>query len=408
MLSIAKSAYFHLAVRGKLKADAPSADPQRTGKAFAVGPNMLVTSQHNLGSPDDWEKKKDPSIPVEITRALQPLDREIVLNRNSAEPSISGLTNPTVLPTPAYTIDAAGLLLPNLNLKTYFQLSFCPIQTDGSYYAIMTSGDSKSASSVDNPVVAKLKAVGYKPEEFGGLYEFSAEEPILFAKDRNGHDGSPILAGDGSVVAIVSAVNLETGGRYRILATPVQPFFSVASSILSRTIDESSVSENANEPLKCSLSEAVDRIEKEVAAHAVWSLKVSREENGAPKDEIYFSYESISDKPNIDHIDVYFNFVGENRLEGGVRNRNELVTIPVPADANSKKYFTLTPTVDDDHRFATSKIVRLGREVIESQFAQEGFGGYIEYVELTIYPFLKNKRQLNKRVLQFNWTEVPK
>ncbi|MGO6667043.1 hypothetical protein [Rhizobium ruizarguesonis] len=388
----AKAAYFHISVKGTL---ADGEVGQREGKAFAVGPNLLVTSQHLVGGSSEW--KPATGIVVEVARAMHAVDRGITLRRVEGPPT--KIENPNVLAAADLIGDAAGISVPAVKLDTRFRLSMCDIVQGHRYASIMTSADDPSdPSSIELPLLVELNAAGYQPAKYGPLYIFDLVDNPSFSGEPNGHDGSPILDEDGSVVAVVSAVTAKPGGNgYNVLATPIQPQFPSAAALLARAPD---VTAGAEDGLKCSLSETVKRINDQVAAHASWTLRVDHEEDGRPKDEIFIRYESVAAEPNIDSIKVGFDFWGKQRKEAPTRRLTY-------SDTTINEIQLTRSAPFSNREFSTSEIVLEGKRQVETLLNEKKEGGYIDYVEVRVFEtHLIDGRTLTKEtVLNFKWKQ---
>src|SRR5262249_13266341 len=125
--------------------------------------------------------------------------------------------------------------------------------------------------------------------------------------ETDGHEGSPIFDEDGNVVAVVSAITLTSNDR-KILATPIQSPLSPITSLSSR--DPSGM---PGPSAKCSLADTVRRINEQMSAYASWRVDVERNAEGYPDGQLLLRYESVADAPNIDSIEVEFDFFGKPR-----------------------------------------------------------------------------------------------
>lgn len=383
--------FFHVFVKGE--AQSPHVG-ERWGKAFAVGPDLLITARHVIGDPQEWMKKTGGK--AGIMRAVRPLVRKITLtSRHSGE--IEKLV--FAQPAPSHTVGATGLFVPGLELDSYLHLSMCKIVKENLYTALMTSENPKIADeSVENVKMIKLKAKGYEPDEFGALYVFDVEDDgQTFQSEPDGHEGSPILNDDGDVVAIVSAVVLEGVTKVRILATPIQPHFPGTMAMLTQTPDQST---ERSRKVSCSIADTVQRIHKEVSQHVTWTVDVKsknyfnsetnkRELQVARK--IFLSYENISAEPNILYVDVYVKFFGVDAPYDSLLNDNNPKTEKIGVDLPNQGKITLEETISDGGRkFVTEEIGKWGRKLVVpwvEELSKEK--GKIEYVELKLVPFFK-------------------
>ncbi len=401
MLKLARDAFFHITVKGKLRntGNPPKGD-ERFGKAFATGPTLLITSQHVIGDSTEWQPiEASREMPLPIQRAIQPLDRVVELHSGNSDIGLTELSNPVILPSPSINLDAAGISLPNIKLPSFFQLSMCDIVKGKIYSAIMTSSGPPTASnSATMPTIVALKSNGFDPKRFGSLHVFNVVEGWEnITPNADGHEGSPILDGDGSVVALISAVVPNPGGGgHLVLATPVQPLIPGAFALLARSPETDATVTGS---LKCSLSDTVKRINDQVIAHALWNVVVERDEDGRPSGEIVLRYESVADKPNIKAIKVEYEYFGKQRAESLIR-RLQYTDPSINALEIRKEPVT-------NREFKTSDVVTEGKKLVEEHLKSDNSGGYIDYVELRIYEtHLVDKRILKREsVLQFDWLQ---
>jgi len=153
--------------------------------------------------------------------------------------------------------------------------------------------DIGNKDSIWSPRLFDLTPTGFRPLEYGSLYVFEVDG-VTLPQDGWGHAGSPILDRDGFVVALVSAI-VRDSGKLLILATPIQPRTPGATNVLS--LDTGFSSERRGHS-KCSLSSTVRKIRNQVEEHATWNVKLERDLEGVPKDELTFSYESMDRSKN--------------------------------------------------------------------------------------------------------------
>jgi hypothetical protein len=390
-------AFFHVAVTG----DATDGnEPKRWGKAFAISPNLLITSRHVVGDPHEW--KLTTTGKPEVDRAARSLNRQIQLAR-AVEVKEHETAN-FIQPAPSHTIDAAGVFAPGLDLERYFHLSMCEIKEGESYNAIMTvSKDPKTSDSVSAVEMVELKAADFKPAEYGPLYVFDTVGNPTFTPDRDGHDGSPILNKEWDVIAIVSAVTTD-GNIHRILATPIEGLFPGINSILSRAADWGTA---VDDSLACSLADTVKRIHDEVSSHAIWNAVAKRDNEGRLND-VYLSYENIAKEPNIASITVAYSFHGVD-LPGAFADTNspaERISFQDPGGGQLK---ISEKTSEDPRKFVTHEIGRIGRDLVEPHVRERaGANGRIDFVRLQIIPIFENPLINGKKaVLELPWTRGP-
>ncbi len=381
ILEKAALAFFHVETRGTPRdANAPTQEALRTGKAFAVGQNTLVTARNVVGSETEWKLKRTTR--DEITRTVRPLDRTVTLGAVSG-PEIAP-DSLFVLPAPSSAIDAASIFVPGLQLGAHFQLSLCDLVEGKIYNALMTgASDPSSNSSLGDLKVVPLVARGYEPAAYGQLYVFEPVEQPAYASEPWGHGGSPILDEDGNVAAVIAAVTVEAGSASKVLATPIQPLFPGTNQILARGPDPSTHGGR----LKCSMVDMVGRIHDQVASHAIWTISPDTED-GEPTGDILFSYDSVADPPNIASIRVEYGFLG---IEKAGRSFGRLFSGREPG----QDFVVLEPERRRPRTFSTSEIVSIGRNLVERRI--EPNGGSIWSIEVYITPTLKTGDVLTDR-----------
>lgn len=400
----AKSAFFHVSVTGKLD-KSPAEDVTRQGKAFAIAPNLLVTSQHIVGDPGEWLRKTRAADHIDpaVERAARPLVRDVHITRAEGTGSDSDFANPMILPVSPYPIDTAAISFSDLQLKRFFQLSMCGIQRGQSYTALMTGNRSPvDPRSVDSLKGVELLAAGSDPKNYESLYIFDLKPGSALEGEIDGHDGSPIFDSESNVVAVVSAVIVSSGGKNRILATPIQPIFPGASALMALGPDISGAAETN---MKCSLFDAVKRIKNEVAAHAIWTVEVEPPDVGDTFAKIRFSYENVEENPNIESIEVTYYFWGKDQ-----DGQDNVEKIRDYSDPNKNK-IVLLPNLDDNkpREFLTDEIIRVGKKLVMPHVKTAQPEGFIQHVELKIVPTLSKEsggRILDKRpiIRDFQWS----
>jgi hypothetical protein len=377
-----KAAFFHVTVTGKLQGKTPPEEATRQGKAFAIAPNLLVTAQHIVGDPAEWRHKtsQDDRIEQAIERAAHPLDRNVQIKRATDTGSDSAFANPMVLPVSPYPVDTAAISFQGLSLERFFRLSMCGIQDKQHYAALMTDDDNPTdPRSVDRITAVELVAKGYDPKKYDTLYTFEPVDSSSIKGDGDGHDGSPIFDSDGNVVAIVSGV-VASGDKWLLLATPIQPIFPGASALMALGPD---ISGNADTNMKCSLFDTVKRIRNEVASHAVWTVEVEPAKSDNDYATIRISYENLEENPNIDSIEVTYNFFGLDQDD-----QTSVETIREYNDPNKNK-LPLPPS--GKREFKTTEIAEIGNTLVVPHVKAARPVGFIQYVQLKIVPKLSNK-----------------
>ncbi len=354
-----ETAFFHVHVQGELNEDLEGAGSvyrdERWGKAFAIGPDTLLTAQHVVGSRNEWKAQPtDPTepgeraVPIEIRRVVQPLAREVTVVSGSAERNRT--LEPIVLPAVSDAIDAAALTVPGLGNEIYFKLSLCSIERSRSYTAIVASNDPTRPESVQSPVPVTMIATGYNTQEYGGLYEFRPIDPLgVLPGAEWGHGGSPILDENTNVVAIVSAVVVESD-VVTVLATPIQPLNPGAISLLAY--------EPAGSPtMSCSMADTVRRISEQVAAYATWNVVAETELDGrTPTGDLLISYDPVVYPPNITALQVSYDFWGIERQGAS----EEPLEIPQGLGPESDP---ITPTESGGRVFEIEDLAKIGRRV---------------------------------------------
>lgn len=400
ILDVAADALFHLDVTGKL-ASAPDRIEARHGKAFAVAPNILLTSSHVIGDYEEWlaltdKKVNGENLPAAVRRAARPINR--ILRITGVNAFSDGTDQVIPHSTPSKSVDAASLTVSmrDAPLEKWFSLSLCPIEPEQEYFTLLsTSATPEDAGSIDADKLKlfKLTTVGYNPSEFGSLFAFTLDNQAPRANFRDwGHAGSPIFDAERNVVAFVSAFIVHKGDD-TILATPIQPIVPGTSRLLA-----SAPVSQSNTALSCSLSNTVKEISNDVASHADWSIFIPRDEEGKVKGDIRLSYRSVSETPNIESIDVEYFFIGraqENSLrdtEIPLAGGSEPIKDPIAHTRNDKRLFAL------DHLYIEGI-------KIEGQTKLQEDGGFITDVDLMITPNLRDGRQGRRATFSFPWVE---
>lgn len=389
ILETAGRAFFHVETRGTPRDPSdPTQEALRWGKAFAVGPDTLVTALNVVGDETEWKPERTSR--DEITRTVRPLLRTVrLVAPGGAETSDDNLL---VLPAPSTDIDAASILVPGLQLSSYFELSLCDIVKGQVYTALMSGAADPSAdSSLRDVTVVPLVAIGYEPASYGSLYVFEPVGQPTYASESWGHGGSPVLDEDGNVVAVIATVTVAASGRSKVLATPIQPLFPGANQLLARGPDPSA----HGGQLKCSMVDLVGRIHDQVAAHAIWSVRAEIDD-GEPTGDILFEYESVADPPNIASIEVRYQFWGTET------DRDELLT-RIAHRSSDLDVIVLKPG-RQPRSFSTSEIVSVGRSLVEP-YLKPG-NGTIRFLRLTITPtFTAGKPPENRsKVVELQWS----
>lgn len=359
----ASDAFFHVSVAGKLSGQRGTTS--RSGKAFAIASDLVITSRHVIGSQSDWEPDKESGLPEEVEEVLNPILREIEIVRtdaNDGEALGSPIKDLFVVEPEGTRADVVGIALTSSAVKKPFRISLCDLVKGKTYTAILTVDSPKTASSITKVMPVSLLAHGYKPTAFGDLYVFEPVAGTTYSADPEGHDGSPILDEKGEVVAVVSAVTKDANNQKWILGTPIGTSFPSALDLLSV------VSAANDQQIRCSLAQAV-------AAQAFWTLDVSRDEDGRVN-SIGLRYENLVE-PNIIAIKIVAEYWG---YESDVAE--ELTNIK-RRDPAADQDIVLTRANARQREFTTDEIHRIGKDLIESNL--EG-SACILYVKLNIFP----------------------
>lgn len=398
-------AFFHLSVSGEAREGVPDL---RNGKGFGIGPDLVITSQHLVGDDSEWAPEWRPDLAPEIVRAMRPLSRRIELTRR-AEPD-RPLRENFVRPVPMASIDATAIVLPELEMSPYFQLSICPIAAGETYFAVLTlAPDPASVRSVREVGLVELRAAGFRPPDYGPLNVFDIVGTTDFAREAEGHDGSPILDAEGNVVAVVSALTAH-GSGHRVLATPIQPFFPGAMGMLALAVDDRRTS---GDRLACSLADTVRRLYDSLSSHAFWEVSATRDSEGRI-DEIYLEYDTILAEPDIVSVEARIEYWGNDMpdrfQDAGAAQTSRL---PVPNLPAELKKVEITDQKEGASRtFVTDAVGIGGRLFVENWVREEaGPAGRIDFVEIMITPRFGNAsvqgRPIAFRLPYFAPTQTP-
>jgi hypothetical protein len=389
-----QQAFFHVSVAGT--AADPAAAGNREGKAFAIGPNLLITSRHIVGASADWKAK--PGLPMEIARATAAIDRTLALMPGGED--IPENLGENALVSSGSALDIAEVSVPDGRLDHFFGLSMCDIRQGEDYLTLVASRSAPTdPASVRKPMIVQLRAAGYDVQNYGDLFVFDLEDDYpMIEWEPDGHEGSPIFDLDGNVVGIVSAVTLTPANGYRILATPIRSPLSSAIGVLNPPPPGAKP-----KAIKCSLADAVRRINEQVGAYASWRLDGPRLSDGTPEGDLTLSYESVADYPNIESVTVDYEFLGKIRIN------DPNITTKRLQYSDDEPVNTVTLRVRGSEKsFDGSGIVDEARTQLEPYLLEKKAGGYIEYIKLTIVGMtLQDGREITKEhVLTFDW-KVP-
>lgn len=298
---LSRDRVFHVEVTGVPATG--SSEITRSGKAFAVGPNILITARHVVGSNGDW--KPADAVPEEIARVTRRLQRVMSLTRVKEYDPVD-LAPPTkrvfVVPPLSEELDAVIVSAPELKVHEPFRLSFCDIVAGKNYRVLLTEDDPTQRESLGKPVAVDLVARGYKPDEFGSLYVFEPSAGQNFSKEPNGNGGAPIVDAAGDVVAMVSAV--YTQNATYILATPITPQIPGASNFLARIPGV-----DGQDTVQCSLGQTVRKIYDRVASQYYWAVEVTRAEDGTIE-KIVVSYDDPTSETAMPSVKILPTFYG--------------------------------------------------------------------------------------------------
>ena len=370
----AAEAFFHLDVTGHLAGanGQPGAAESRWGKAFAIGPNLLLTSNHVFGDWSEWAPRDEPR--REVARAVRPIDRDVTLLAADQDPD-RPIRDLVLLPAFSPAVDAATLLVPGLDLApdTIFQLSLCPIREGEPYAALLVSGDPTAAPSIAETAAVPLVAEGYRPAAYGGLYVFSLDGGQTFDAGPDGHDGSPVVDASMNVVALVSAVTRD-GGRTTILATPIQPLIPGTDLLLSQAPTLAGVTARP----KCSMADLVGEMDYNVSTHAIWSVSPDRD-NAGPTGLLKFTYDSIYRAANIKSIQVEYEFYGHKTSDG------PYTRLPLAGGGDRSDGVVDIPQRSETSRvFRDAEILDAAKQTLMPSITPRG--GQISFVQLRITP----------------------
>lgn len=371
----AAESFFHLDVTGHLAGTTGQPGPaeSRWGKAFAIGPNLLLTANHVFGDWSEWAPRDEPR--REVARAVRPIDRDVALLAADQDPD-RPIRDLVLLPAFSPAVDAATLLVPGLDLApdVIFQLSLCPIREGEPYAALLVTDDPQSSSSMSGATAVGLVAEGFQPATYGGLYVFALDGGQSFDANPDGHDGSPILDASKNVVAIVSAVTRD-GGRTRILATPIQPLIPGTDLLLSQA---PTLAGGTTTRPKCSMADLVGVMDYNVSTHAIWSVSSDRD-NAGPTGLLKFTYDSIYRAANVKSIQVEYEFYGRKSSDG------PYTRLPLAGGGDRSDGFIEIPQRSETSRvFRDAEILDAARQTLMPSLSQRG--GEISFVQLRITP----------------------
>lgn len=300
---LSRDRVFHVEVIGTPATE--TREITRSGKAFAVGPNLFITARHVIGSNADW--KPLDSVREELARVTKRLHRTISLARVREYDPVEfapATKRVFVVPPPSEELDAVIISAPELKVAEPFRLSFCDIVADKNYRAILTEDDPTKRESLGKPVAVELVARGYKPDEFGSLYVFEPSAGQSFSTEPNGSGGAPIIDAAGDVVAMVSAVYTRNSNSTYILATPITAQIPGASNFIARIPGV-----DGQDAVQCSLGQTVRKIYDRVASQYYWSVEVARAEDGTI-DKIVVSYDDPISETAMPSVKILPTFYG--------------------------------------------------------------------------------------------------
>jgi hypothetical protein len=390
LLAKAERAVFHLTVTGELRSPGNPAglEKDRFGKAFAIGPDLLLTANHVVGDWEEWALLSGQ--PEEVLRALRPINRSVSLTGQSIPAGTD--IDVIVMPTFSPMIDATTLRVPSLGVRAdeAFSLSLCDIRTGDVYTALLsTAEDPKLPGSVADLVAIPLTAESYDAKRFGGLYVFGVSVPPGFKSEPWGHDGSPIFDSQQNVVALVSAVTTLDNGVVKILATPVQALIPGTTHLLSQ--DPSGERTGSARP-SCSMVNLVDRM----ARHVVWKIARQRVD-GTLSSQIRFSFDDLGGSSDINRIKLEYAFLTPS--EEGDRNLVRVEEAEFETSGEIDRIPRVTPSKAE---FLDSVIFDIGQTLIQERVVDNDK----LFVRLTITPYHGKTKGSPEPDIIVPWSEL--
>ncbi|MCG7521926.1 hypothetical protein [Ruegeria sp. Ofav3-42] len=384
VLALAIPAYHHVDVEGSLRLEGGLLyAAKRSGKAFAVGPNMLLTARHVVGDVTEWKFVEEEGLPVQVLRAANPVQRKVSLVGRGGVPLVKNIYVQTA---PAGTFDAAAISWSGAHFESWLDLSVCDIQTNQEYYAVMSVSDTPSDQlSLGSTDVFRLKSVPHEPARYGALHVLrpsdAEDTPGVFRMTEWGHNGSPVLDSNGAVVALVSATLTDDIGPV-VLATPIQPLLPGTAKLLMQSPVGAAVPKRA---VSCSMGETVSAHNSVISNHVDWDLSLeyrfSDDQSFRPSGALLLSFGSLSRELSIESVDVRVEFRG--KVSGDAQDVVRLSYFEDNAPDAQKDWRGITSNAFRDREFRVDGFLAfLLEHVIHLQ--QSELGGWVQDALVTI------------------------
>ncbi len=187
------------------------------GRAFAIGPETLITARHVTGNQTTWRNKNDSGLLYIPHRTIT-----IKAVRKHGNPPIYHQTDKMfVTSAQVEIVDAVKLTAPKFEVKMLGTgLSACPIDPQKVFRALILR-DNK----LEKPRFVELTPDSDRTTDLNGAFRFFNEKFLSApSKIGSGDSGSPVLNEKGHVIGLISAI--ESSGN-EIFVTLVSSFIDL-------------------------------------------------------------------------------------------------------------------------------------------------------------------------------------